>query len=65
MGEGARKLAKFTPSYWYVTANQEIQKTASFAEGGKVYQSFLMVLMFSLAFFSAGLLANRMKVKSK
>ena len=65
MGEGARKLAKCTPSYWYVTANQEIQKTASFAEGGKVYQSFLMVLMFSLAFFSAGLLANRMKVKSK
>ena len=65
MGESARKLAKFIPSYWYVAANQEIQKVASFAEGGKVYQSFLIVLMFSLAFFSAGLLANRMKVKSK
>lgn len=65
MGESARKVAKFIPSYWYVTANQDIQKVTSLSEGGKVYQSFLMVLMFALAFFSAGLLANRMKIKSK
>ncbi len=65
MEEGARRAAKFVPSYWYVTANQHIQKVTSFSECGKVYQSFLMVLMFALAFFSAGLLANRMKVKSR
>lgn len=65
MGEGARKMAKFVPSYWYVVANEEIQKVEILGEGGKVYQSFGMVLVFSLAFFSAGLLVNRMKVKAK
>ncbi|EOS45925.1 ABC transporter permease [Lachnospiraceae bacterium JLR.KK009] len=65
MGESARNMAKFVPSYWYVVANEEIQKVGAFAEGEKVYQAFGMVLMFSLAFFSAGLLVNRMKVKSK
>ncbi len=65
MGEGARKMAKFVPSYWYVAANEEIQKLETFADGGKVFQSFGMVLVFSLAFFSAGLLVGRMKVKER
>ncbi|MCI8495620.1 MAG: ABC transporter permease [Lachnospiraceae bacterium] len=63
MGEGIRKLAKFFPSYWYVIANQEIQKVESFADAGEIYTSYLMVFVFALAFFSAGLLVNRKKLK--
>lgn len=65
MGETARKIARFVPSYWYVIANQDIQKVNGFSDAGTIYKSYLMVAMFSLAFFAAGLLANRMKVKSR
>ncbi len=65
MGESAQKIAKFVPSYWYVIANQDIQKVAEFPDAGTVYKSYLMVLMFALAFFAAGLLAYRMKERSR
>lgn len=65
MGEGARQAAKFTPSYWYIIANHDIQKVADLAEAGKIYQSFLMVLVFAAAFFAAGLLVNRMQIRSR
>ncbi len=65
MGDAARKIARFVPSYWYVAANQDIQKVTGFSDAGTVYKSYLMIVMFSLAFFAAGLLANRMKLKSK
>ncbi|MCI8484849.1 MAG: ABC transporter permease [Lachnospiraceae bacterium] len=65
MGEGARQAAKFTPSYWYVIANYDIQKVKDLAEAGTVYQSFRMVLVFAAAFFAAGLLVNRMQIRSR
>ncbi len=64
MSDGVRQAAKFIPSYWYVIANNEIQKVESFAEAGSVYQSYLVVLLFALAFFAVGLLANRMKLRT-
>ena len=64
MGDAARKIAKFVPSYWYVAANEEIQKAKSLAGALPVYQSFFMVLAFSAAFFAAGLLVSRMKVRA-
>lgn len=65
MGETSRKIARFVPSYWYVIANEEIQKVSGFSEAGAIYKSYLAVVMFSLAFFSAGLLANRMKMRGR
>ena len=64
MGEGTKQVARFVPSYWYVIANREIQKVAGFSDAGRVYQSFLVVLVFSLAFFTAGLFVKRMKLRS-
>ncbi len=64
MSEGVQKAAKFIPSYWYVIANREIQKVESFAQAGSIYQLYLVVLVFALAFFAAGLLVNRMKLRT-
>lgn len=64
MGDGVKQIAKFIPSYWYVIANQEIQKVNNLAQAELVYQSFGLVLVFALAFFSAGLLVNRMKLRA-
>ncbi|MEY8390928.1 ABC transporter permease [Lachnospiraceae bacterium] len=64
MSDGVKQVAKFIPSYWYVIANQEIQKVESLADTGNIYQSFLVVLFFALAFFSVGLLINRMKLRT-
>ncbi len=64
MGDSVRQIAKFIPSYWYVIANQEIQKVENLAQAGRVYQSFGLVLAFALAFFSVGLLVKRMKLKT-
>lgn len=65
MGERGQQMAKFVPSYWYVMANREIQKMTSFSEAKELFPFFLMVLVFTLAFFSLGLLVNRMRVKSR
>lgn len=64
MSEGTRQVAKFIPSYWYVIANREIQKTAGFASAGRIYQSYLIVLMFAAAFFVIGLFIKRMKLRT-
>ena len=64
MSDGVKQASKFIPSYWYMIANQEIQKVESLAETGGIYQSFLIVLLFALAFFSVGLLVNRMKLRT-
>ena len=64
MGDGMKQAAKFIPSYWYVIANRDIQKADSFAGAGNIYQCYLVVLLFALAFFSVGLLVNRMKLRT-
>ncbi len=63
MGEKARVAAKFVPSYWYVSANEAIQEAGSLSEAASVFQSFCMVLAFAAAFFAAGLLVSRMRVR--
>ena len=65
MGERARQIARFIPSYWYVKANEEILNVTSLSGAGTVYRSYLMVLMFSLVFFSAGLLVRRLKLRGR
>lgn len=65
MSEGAEQVAKFVPSYWYVIANREIQSVTGWSDAGQVYQAFLVVLVFAAAFFTAGLLVNRMKVRGR
>ena len=62
MGETARQIARFVPSYWYEKANGEIQKAGGLADAGQIWLDFLAVAMFALAFFSMGLLARRMKL---
>lgn len=64
MSDGVKKVSKFIPSYWYVTAHNEIQKVKGFADAGKIYQCYLIVLVFALAFFAAGMLVNRMKTRA-
>lgn len=64
MSEGTRQVAKFVPSYWYVIANHEIQKATGFSAAGRVYQSYLVVLMFAAAFFVVGLFLKRMKLRT-
>lgn len=64
MSDGMKQAAKFIPSYWYVVANRDIQKAESFAEIGSIYQSYFVVLLFAIAFFSVGLLVNRMKLQN-
>lgn len=64
MSETSIRVAKFIPSYWYVIANHNIQKITSFADATNIYESFLIVLMFALAFFTAGLLVRRLKMRS-
>ena len=65
MGDQAKKMAKFVPSYWYVIANHDIQKVAVLSDAGNVYQSFLMVLVFAFAFLALGLVVNRMKIRGR
>lgn len=65
MGERAGQIARFTPSYWYVKANEDILSVEDFTGAGLVYRSYLMVLMFAFVFFSAGLLVHRMKLRSR
>ncbi len=65
MGDQAKKMAKYVPSYWYVIANHDIQKVAGLSDAGDVYQSFLMVLVFAFAFLALGLVVNRMKIRGR
>ena len=64
MSDSVKKVSKFIPSYWYEVANEEIQKVTALSKAGKVWQSCLIVALFSLSFFSAGLLVKRMKQRS-
>lgn len=63
MGDTAKALGRFVPSYWYVAANAKIQELESLSGAYPVYQAFLLVLLFTAAFFAAGLLAGKAKVR--
>lgn len=64
ISESVQQISKFIPSYWYVTANDAIQKIGSAGEASRVYQNFLVMLGFAAALFAAGLAVSRMKAKT-
>ncbi len=63
MGDTAKALGRFVPSYWYVAANTRIQELESLSGAYPVYQAFLLVILFTAAFFAAGLLVSKIKVR--
>lgn len=63
LGETMRNVAKFTPTYWYVRANDAILglKTFSDINFGEFALTCGVQLLFALAFFSVGLVVSRYK----
>ena len=63
LGETMQNVAKFTPTYWYVKANDAILGIKTFSDI-KLNEFALdcgVQLLFALAFFSAGLVISRYK----
>jgi ABC-2 type transport system permease protein len=63
LGETMQNVAKFTPTYWYVKANDAILgiKTFSDIDFGEFALNCGVQLLFALAFFSVGLVVSRYK----
>ncbi|MBQ9118664.1 MAG: ABC transporter permease [Lachnospiraceae bacterium] len=59
MGEGIIKVAKFLPTYWYVTANSAIVNVAEFSEAGSAFAGMGIQLLFAAAFFTIAMVASR------
>ena len=57
-------VSKFTPTYWYVTANNAIDKVESFSDiTVEIWQSFAIEGIFAVALLAFGLMLNRMKAR--
>lgn len=63
LGESVLRIAKFTPSYWYVTANETIGSLTNFTSEnlGKVYQYMLIQVGFAAAIFAVSLVVSKRK----
>lgn len=63
MGESVRNLAKFTPGYWFVEANDRLSEFNSFSytHMKEIFQNFAIVLCFGIAFLSVSLLIGKQK----
>ncbi len=62
--DGLLVVSKFTPTYWYVIANDAIDKVGGFADVPvEIWQSFAMEGIFAVAFLALGMLLNRMKAR--
>ena len=63
LGKTIQNVARFTPTYWYVKANDAILGIKSFSDID--FEKFALgsgvQLLFALAFFSAGLVVSRYK----
>ncbi|HHY39953.1 MAG TPA: ABC transporter permease [Syntrophaceticus sp.] len=61
IGDSVLKLASFTPTYWFVKANNRIAALTQFdfASLEPVFTCMLIQIGFALAFFAAALLANK------
>lgn len=63
MNKGMQKVAKFVPSYWYVSSNNSIWKIKSLSEAGDIYRNWLIMLAFAIAVFAIALMMNRLKAR--
>lgn len=63
LGENVLTIASFTPTYWYVKANNEISAAVSFnAESlTSIFTSMLLVLTFGIAVFAVTLVIIKQK----
>jgi ABC-2 type transport system permease protein len=61
LGSSVLKIASFTPTYWFVKANNQIAQLAQFdiASVEPIFSSMLIQLGFALAFFTAALVVNK------
>ncbi|RDU22829.1 ABC transporter permease [Anaerosacchariphilus polymeriproducens] len=66
MGDKVLQVARFTPTYWYVIANEKIQGIKSFAHLPKeVLISFGLEAAFAISIFSIGLIITKRKQDAK
>lgn len=66
MGDKVLQVARFTPTYWYVLANEKIQEIKSFAHLPKeIFISFGLEAAFAIAIFSIGLILTKRKQDAK
>jgi ABC-2 type transport system permease protein len=65
LGQNVLNMAKVTPTYWYVTANNRISSLASLQEASKnsVFTYMLIVFIFGLVFFILSGIAGRKAVR--
>ena len=63
LGDTMINVAKFTPTYWYVRANDTVLGVKTFADInlGELTLACGVQLLFALAFFSVGLVVSRYK----
>ena len=63
LGDTMINVAKFTPTYWYVRANDTVLGVKTFADInlGELALTCGVQLLFALAFFSVGLVVSRYK----
>lgn len=63
MNKGMQKVAKFVPSYWYVSSNNDIWKIKSLSEAGDVYRNYLVMLVFAAALLAVAMMLNRLRAR--
>ena len=61
IADSVLRIANFTPTYWFVKANNQIAKLThfDFANLEPIFTSMLIQICFALAFFVAALVANK------
>ncbi len=61
IADSVLRIASFTPTYWFVKANNQIAKLIQFdfANLEPIFTSMLIQLGFALAFFAAAVVANK------
>ncbi len=63
-GENVLKVSKFTPTYWYVTANDAISHVTKLSEvSADIWQGVVIQAVYAVAFLIFGMLINRMKAR--
>lgn len=59
LGEDILKVAKLLPTYWYVSANNDIVKVTKLSEAGSVFAGMGVQLLFAVAFFTIAMVASK------
>lgn len=59
LGDSILKIAKFLPTYWYVTANSAIVKVTEFSEADTAFVGMGIQLLFAAAFFTIAMVASK------